>query len=109
MSFVFSAPNFPSLTNPFTCNVNEVMAMTASISWAAPAYPPDADGYIIYYHKTASNDPDKIKLVNDGSSSEYVLTGLDPETNYTVSIRAFQDILGPPTEDVFFVTKGESS
>ena len=105
------APNFPSSTNSFTINVSNVTSTTASIDWAAPSNPPDADGYVIYYYETCLEDLIVVEtqLISDSKSNGSVLTKLFPNTNYTVYVRAFQDILGPPTDDVYFVTKGEKS
>ena len=49
----------------------------------------DADGYIVYYDGTA-------KQVVGGGVKETILDGLMPGTRYSISVRAYQDILGPP-------------
>ena len=48
----------------------------------------DADGYVVYYNGTA-------KLVEGGNMKETTLDGLIPGTTYSVTVRAYQDILGP--------------
>ena len=48
----------------------------------------DADGYVVYYNGTA-------KLVEGGDMKETTLDGLIPGTSYFITVRAYQDILGP--------------
>ena len=50
----------------------------------------DADGYVIYYNSVA-------KTVEGGDMKEATLAGLMPGMNYSVIVRAYQDILGPPS------------
>ena len=50
----------------------------------------DADGYVVYYNDTA-------KLVVGGDVKETTLDGLIPGTSYSITVRAYQDILGPPS------------
>ena len=50
----------------------------------------DADGYVVYYNSTA-------KQVIGGDMKETTLDGLTPGTNYFITVRAYQDILGPPS------------
>ena len=49
----------------------------------------DADGYVVYYNGTA-------KLVVGGDMKETTLDGLIPGI-YSITVRAYQDILGPPS------------
>ena len=50
----------------------------------------DADGYVVYYNGTA-------KLVEGGAMNETTLEGLIPGISYSITVRAYQDILGPPS------------
>ena len=52
----------------------------------------DADGYVVYmyYNGTA-------KLVEGGDVKKTTLDGLIPGTSYSITVRAYQDILGPPS------------
>ena len=50
----------------------------------------DADGYVVYYNGTA-------KLVVGGDVKETTLNGLVPGTSYSITVRAYQYILGPPS------------
>ena len=36
------------------------------------------------------------KQLSDGSLREYVINGLLPERNYTVEVRGYYELLGPP-------------
>ena len=47
----------------------------------------DADGYVVYYNGTA-------KLVEGGDMKETTIDGLIPGTSYSITVRAYQDILG---------------
>ena len=57
----------------------------------------DADGYVVYYNGTA-------KLVVGGDVKETTLNGLIPETSYFITVRAYQDILGPPSTPLIATT-----
>ena len=50
----------------------------------------DADGYVVYYNGTA-------KLVGGGAMNKTTLEGLIPGISYSITVRAYQDILGPPS------------
>ena len=49
----------------------------------------DADGYMVYYNGTAKRI--------EGEDKETTLDGLIPGTTYSITVRAYQDILGPPS------------
>ena len=48
----------------------------------------DADGYVVYYNGTA-------KQVVGGDMKETTVDGLIPGISYSITVRAYQDILGP--------------
>ena len=50
----------------------------------------DAYGYVVYYSGTA-------KLVVGGHIKETTLDGLIVGASYSITVRAYQDILGPPS------------
>ena len=50
----------------------------------------DADGYLMYHNGTA-------KLVVGGDVKETTLDGLIPGTSYSITVRAYLDILGSPS------------
>ena len=87
MSFVIlSAPGFtPSLLTL----VNKT-ATIITVSWTP--VPSDADGYVV---NVTSDIHTMTQQVNGGSQNETTLKGLIPVTSYNVTIRAYQDILGP--------------
>ena len=83
---ILSAPGFtpspPTLVNK--------TATTITVSWTP--VPSDADGYVI----NATSDTHTVtQQVKGGSQSEIILSGLIPVTTYNITIRAYQDILGP--------------
>ena len=49
----------------------------------------DADGYVVYNGIA--------QLVEGGDMKEITLDGLIPGTSYSITVRAYQDILGPPS------------
>ena len=87
MSFVIlSVPGFtpspPILVNKTTT--------TITVSWIP--VPSDADGYVV----NATSDTHTVtQQVKKGSQNVMTLKGLIPGTTYNITIRAYQDILGP--------------
>ena len=45
-----------------------------------------------------------IQQVNSNSVSQTTLNGLLPGTTYTITVRAYQDILGPPSDEESITT-----
>ena len=55
-------------------------------------------GYLLYYTNTAFNDTVNI---TGGDNRQDILTGLTPYTNYTVTIRAYNDAgIGPTSNEI---------
>ena len=83
---ILSAPRFtpsPSIL------VNKT-STTITVSWTP--LPSDADGYVI----NATSDTHIVtQQVRGGSQNEMTLKGLIPGTTYNITVRAYQDILGP--------------
>ena len=67
-----------------------VVSTTTSITVNWTYDTSDADGYVVYYNGIA-------KLVERGDMKETTLNGLIPGTSYSIIVRAYQDILGPPS------------
>ena len=55
----------------------------------------DADGYVVY--STATNVPNT--TVDVGNVTQYTLGGLESGEQYSITVRAYQDLLGPETKD----------
>ena len=53
-------------------------------------------GYFLYYTTTISNDTVNI---TGGDNRQYILTGLTPYTNYTVTVKAYNDAGTGPTSN----------
>ena len=84
---VLSAPGF---TPFFTTLVNKTTT-TITVNWRTPV-PSDADGYVV----NATSDTHTVtQQVKGGSQNEITLKGLMPATTYNITVRAYQDILGP--------------
>ena len=54
----------------------------------------DADGYVVYYTTSTVST----SAVDVGNVTQYTLGGLVPHQNYTITVRAYQDLLGPASE-----------
>ena len=67
-----------------------------NISWVYD--PNDADGYVVYYN-------DQVKKVEGGDINEITLYDLILGRSYNITVRANQDILGPPSTPLEY-TKG---
>ena len=83
---ILSAPGFtpsPSIL------VNKT-STTITVRWIP--IPSDADGYVV----NATSDTHTVtQQVMGGSQNVMTLEELIPETTYNITIRAYQDILGP--------------
>ena len=74
----------------FTDEVNKT-GTTITVSWTTTST--DADGYVV---NATSDDADTVtQQVKGGNESTTTLEGLRVETIYNITIRAYQDILGP--------------
>ena len=51
----------------------------------------DADGYVVYYNTCTEST----SAVDVGNVTQYTLGGLVPHRSYTITVRAYQDLLGP--------------
>ena len=98
MSYVIlSAPGFtpspPILVNKTTT--------TITVNWTP--VPSDADGYVV----NVTNDTHTVtKQVKGGSQNEMTLKGLILGTSYNITVRAYQDILGPASNVITVQTSG---
>ena len=80
------APNF----TPTELTVLHRLATSVTISWTA-MNATDANGYIVYY----TTSTESTSAVDVGNVTQYTLGGLVPHRNYTITVRAYQDLLGP--------------
>ena len=93
-----TAPNFI----PSGLTLVSTTPTTLTLNWTVPSPSPDADGYVIYLMRS-SGSVKALKIVG-GSVNEHILEGLTPCTSYTISIRAYQDILGPESQPLLVRT-----
>ena len=100
ISFLVAAPNF--IPSKLTSLYNSSTSVT--LNWTVPTTSPDADGYVVYY--TSENGPGMAEKVVGGDVTVYTLEGLTPNTLYTISIRAYQDILGLASDEIAVMTNG---
>ena len=73
-----------------------------TVKWSVPSTPPDADGYVIFYAN--GSGPGMSVKVLGGIVNQHTIEGLTPATLYSISIRAYQDILGPASETIAVMT-----
>ena len=70
-------------------------ATTITVSWTPVLS--DADGYVV----NATSDIHTVtQQVKGGSQNEIILKGLIPVTTYNITVRAYQDILGPASNAI---------
>jgi hypothetical protein len=81
----------PSFT-PSSLTVVNKTATTITVSWMIPN-PTDADGYVV--NATSDTARTVTQQVEEGSQNTTTLKGLTVGTTYNISVRAYQDILGP--------------
>ena len=92
---ILSAPGF---TPPPLFVVNKT-STTMTVSWKS--IPSDADGYVV----NATSDTHTVtQQVRGGSQNEMTLRGLIPGTTYNITIRTYQDILGPASNTTIVPT-----
>ena len=70
-------------------------ATTITVSWTP--VPSDANGYVVNVTSDAHTVTEEIK---GGSQNEMTLKGLIPVTTYNITVRAYQDILGPASNAI---------
>ena len=89
-----SSPSIPILVTKSLTSI--------TINWTCPNIS-DVDGYIV----NASSLNDYViqqVIVNNNSVSQTTLNELLPGTTYTITVRAYQDILGPPSDEESITT-----
>ncbi|PIK35144.1 putative neogenin [Apostichopus japonicus] len=78
----------------------------AIITWAEPSEEEEADfeGYILSYGSTS---PDEFDVTIEPTETFYNLTGLTPDTEYTVYLRSFNGLTDSVPISVFFTTQSK--
>ena len=70
----------------------------------------DADGYVVYYSTctcTAKLHVSLNVIAEGGDTKEVTLYGLIPGVSYSITVRAYQDILGPPSLPLYVTTNND--
>ena len=80
---------------PSPPNLINKTATTITVNWTPVSS--DADGYVV---NATSNTHTVTQQVKGGSQNETILKGLIPETTYDITVRAYQDILGPASNAI---------
>ena len=94
MDYIFLFILAPS-SSPSGVRAVSICATNITVNWMYDTS--DADGYVVYYNDTA-------ELVVGGDAKETTLDGLIPGTSYSITVRAYQDILGPPSSPLKIYT-----
>ena len=78
-------------------------ATTITVNWTA-LDSSDADGYVV----NVTSDTDTVQTVQvEGSSNNTItLNGLRELTNYSITVRAYQQLLGPASSAISVQTSG---
>ena len=89
----FSVPG----SAPTSVNVIRKTFNMINLHWTA-LDSTDADGYVIY----VTNDTDTVQRVQvEGSSNNvFAVTGLKGGTTYSITVRAYQQLVGPPSNTI---------
>ena len=82
-------------SSPSNVTVVSICATNVTVNWTYDTN--DADGYVVYYN----NNVRKV----GGDVKETTLDGLIPVTSYSITVRAYQDILGPPSTPLAIITQ----
>ena len=96
--FSFTVPG----TSPSILTLVSNTFTSITINWTYPNIS-DTDGYVV--NASSLNDY-VIQQVNGSSVNETTLNGLIPGTTYNITIRAYQDLLGPASEPLSVITGG---
>ena len=90
----------PSIAPSSLTEVNKT-ATTITVSWAA-LNSSDADGYVV----NVTNSTDTVQTVQVGGSSNNTITlnGLRGGTTYSITVRAYQQLLGPASSAISVFT-----
>ena len=75
-------------------------ATSATISWTA-VNATEADGYVVYSTPQSTNTT----AVDVGNVTQYTLEGLVPGNTYNITVRAYQDLLGPESDNITLILK----
>ena len=87
-------------SSPSNVTVVSICATNVTVNWTYDTN--DADGYVVYYNNN-------VRKVEGGDVKETTLDGLIPEINYSITVRAYQDILGPASTPLINVTIAKNS
>lgn len=86
----FLVPSFP----PSNVTVVSISATSVTVNWTYDDIMFN-DGYVVYVNDTA------VHILNGGDNTTTTLTALMPLTTYSITVRAYQDILGPPSTPLY--------
>ena len=86
----------PANAPSFLTEVNRT-AFTSTVSWTG-LDSSDADGYVV----NVTSDTDTVQTVQvEGSSNNIItLNGLKANTTYNITVRAYQQLLGPASSAI---------
>ena len=84
----FLAPS----SSPTNITIVNTTTTSITVNWMYDTS--DADGYVVYYDVEYYDDTAKLVV---GDMKETKIDGLIPDTSYSITVRAYQDILGPPS------------
>lgn len=77
---------------PFNIAYNELNLTAINVKWSSDATL--VNGFTL---RIFSNEESTSYQVSDPNARELVIEGVQPETNYTVELRAYYELLGTPS------------
>ena len=90
ISFVSAFINLvPAIAPSSLTEVNKT-ATTITVSWTA-LNSSDADGYVV----NVTSDTDTVQTVLGSTNNTLTIKGLEVNTTYSITVRAYQQLLGP--------------
>ena len=72
-----------------------ITATSVTTNWTAV---PDASGYVVYVNDTAYS------VIGSNNSTNITIDGLIPGTSYFITVRAYEDIVGPASTIQYFTS-----
>ena len=84
-------------TAPSSLTEIKKTATTITVSWTA-LDSTDADGYVV--NVTSDTDTVQTVQVERSSNNTITLNGLNIETTYSITVRAYQQLLGPTSSAI---------
>lgn len=98
MTKLFYSPVAPE-TSPSSLIAVSETCTSITINWTYSNPLEEVDGFVVYANNSLSKSVGKNVYSNGGMNHTTTLHGLLPFTVYKIHVRAYQDILGPASDE----------